>query len=100
MLSCYLLGTSEWCVLSKVLDEEETSEPLDVSQLQQEYEGELTYPDITSEPDSKDGGEDYNSLGPELITVLILPVSERLHQEDATARQLCHTPHIDGELTA
>ena len=61
---------------------------------------ELTNPDITGETNSEDGSEDYNSLGPELITVLILPISERLHQEDATAHQPCQATRNEGELTA
>jgi len=43
----------------------------------------LTYPDITGESEGKNGGEDHDRLGPELIAMLILPISERLHQEDA-----------------
>jgi hypothetical protein len=61
---------------------------------------ELTYPEVTSETDSEEHGKDYNSLGPELITILVLPISVRLHQEDAAACQLSQITKLEGELTA
>jgi hypothetical protein len=64
--------------------------------LQQECVYQLTYPDITSETNSEEHGKDYNSLGPELITVLIPPISVRLHQEDATNCQLFQTIGVEG----
>jgi hypothetical protein len=36
-LSPNLLGTGKWGVLSKVLDKEETSEPLNISSIWREY---------------------------------------------------------------
>jgi hypothetical protein len=48
----------------------------------------LTYPDVASETNGEEGSKDYDGLGPELITVLVPPISVRLHQKDATACQL------------
>jgi hypothetical protein len=59
---------------------------------------ELPYPDITSETNSEEHGKDYNSLGPELITILVLPISVRLHQEDATSHQLFQTSKAKASL--
>jgi hypothetical protein len=59
---------------------------------------ELTYPEVTSETNSEEHGKDYNSLGPELITILVLPISVRLHQEDAAACQLFQKTNANVSL--
>jgi hypothetical protein len=81
------LGTSKRSILAKVLDEEETSEPL-FDQLQVMKSSTLTHPNVAGETKGEDGSEDDDSLGPELVTMLVLPVRERLHKEDTTSCQL------------
>jgi hypothetical protein len=66
--------------------------------MQREYVDQLTYPDIASETNGEEGSKDYNSLGPELITVLVPPISVRLHQEDATSHQLFQKTNAKASL--